>query len=88
MFVSSIQGGKEGKAQYNDVSDLLKLVNTKVIKVGIILPEGRFQGVNYLRRFICSDFIILLFAISLSFYRQIIFYCLHKVYRRKYYARQ
>ena len=44
MFVSSTQVSKEGKvgkAQYNDVSDLLKLVSTKV---GIILPEGRFQG--------------------------------------------
>lgn len=89
MFVSSTQVSKEGKvgkAQYNDVSDLLKLVSTKV---GIILPEGRFQGgENYLRKFIYSDFTILLLAISLSFYRQIIFYCLHKVYRRKYYARQ
>ena len=89
MFVSSTQvrkEGKVGKAQYNDVSYLLKLVSTKV---GIILPEGRFQGGgNYLRKFIYSDFTILLLAISLSFYRQIIFYCLHKVYRRKYYARQ
>ena len=44
MFVSSTQVSKEGKvgkAQYNDVSYLLKLVSTKV---GIILPEGRFQG--------------------------------------------
>lgn len=88
MFVSRIQVSKEGKvgkAQYNDVSYLLKLVSTKV---GIILPEGRFQGGDFLRKFIYSDFTILLLAISLSFYRQIIFYCLHKVYRRKYYARQ
>lgn len=36
MFVSSTQVSKEGKvgkAQYNDVSYLLKLVSTKVIKL-------------------------------------------------------
>lgn len=50
MFVSSTQVSKEGKvgkAQYNDVSYLLKLVSTKV---GIILPEGRLQQVKLKRR--------------------------------------